>query len=192
MRTIVHGTCIVAALSLSAVSAGCSQPASDQASANNSSSPSDAEEHDHEHDHDGHEHGHEHEGPHGGHVIELGKSHEYHAELVDDEQAETVTVYILDNDLQELPLEQQTLALNLIVDGAAQTFELPAAGAPGATASRFDAPDKAAFEALHEHDASGKLRATINGTPYSGVVHHDHDHDHDDDHNHDHDHDHDH
>ena len=40
--------------------------------------------------HEGHDHSAaDHTAPHGGHLIELGPNHEYHAELVDDHKTET-------------------------------------------------------------------------------------------------------
>lgn len=176
MRTIAFTTSLAATLLLIAVSGGCGSQQSDDR-------PSTSGGHDHDHDH---AHGEEHQGPHGGHLIELGRNHEYHAELVDDEQAGTVTVYILDKDLMELLIEQQAITLNLVVEGETKTFELTAADGSGAMASRFEAADKAVFEALHELEASGKLRVMINGSPYSGdIEHHDHHHDsHDEDHDH--------
>lgn len=184
MRTIFYGTCIVAALALAAVSGGCgSQQSSDDTPVDVSGPPPAADGHGQ--DHDGHDHGEEHEGPHGGHVIELGRNHQYHAELVEDEQAGTVTVYMLDKDLKELVIDQPAIVMNLTVDGQAKTFELVAADASAGKASRFEAADRALFEALHEHEATGKLRVTIDGTPYSGEVEHYHHHgDHDDDHGH--------
>ncbi len=183
MRTIVNGSCFLAVLALSAVAGGCgSQQSSEQAAVEISGSPPSSNGHDHDHDH-----GDEHQGPHGGHVIELGRNHQNHAELVDDEQASSVTIYILDKDLKELPIEQQSLTLNLMVDGVATTFELSATDVSDGKASQFDAADATVFEALHEHEASGKLRVTIDGSPYSGEVeHHDHHngHEHGGDHKH--------
>ena len=129
------------------------------------------------------EHGHdEHQGPHGGHVIELGRNHEFHAEIVENEEARAVSAYILGKDLQELAIEQSTINLSLIVEGKPQSFALQAAGPTGGKASRFDATDSEAFAALHEHEASGKLLVSIEGKSYSGAIeHHDHgghDHDH--------------
>ncbi len=143
--------------------------------------------HDHaEGDHDGHDHSAEHEGPHGGHVIELGLNHQYHAELVENEDAHAVTVYMLDKDMKELTIDQATITMNLMVDGKAQSYELAAAGVAGGKASQFNAADKSLFEALHEHEASGKLRVTIDGTPYSGEVEHHHHEGHDEHDGHDH------
>jgi hypothetical protein len=109
----------------------------------------------------------EHQGPHKGQIIDLGRDHQYHAEVVDDDTG-MVSVFILDNELKELPIEATSLAMNLVVDGAAQSFELSAVD-PG-KASRFDSAGKELFEALHIHNATGKLRVTIDGTPFSGDV----------------------
>ena len=129
-----------------------------------------------EHDHE------EHHGPHGGHVIELGRSHEFHAELVENEEARTVSVYILGKDMQELAIDRPTINLSLIVEGKPQSFALQAADPADGKASRFDATDSEAFAALHEHEATGKLLVSIDGKSYSGAIeHHDHegeDHDH--------------
>ena len=138
---------------------------------------------------DGHAHSHEdeHQGPHNGHVIELGRNHEYHAEIVEDHDQKLVSVYILGKDIQELSIEANKLSMSLMVEGQPKSFELTAANATAGKASRFDAADASLFEALHDHEASGKLRVTINGTPYvANVEHHDHDeHDHEAGHDHD-------
>jgi hypothetical protein len=167
MRTIFHGACLFTALTFLVVSVGCESKPSD----GNSSTG------EHAHDEAGHEeHGHdeEHEGPHGGHVIELGRNHEYHAEIVEEEKSEKVSVYMLDKDLKELVIDQPSITMNLKVDGEGQSFVLSAVGATDGKASQFDAPDHLLFEALHEHEATGKLSVTINGSPVSGEVEHHH------------------
>jgi hypothetical protein len=98
---------------------------------------------------------------------------------VEDEGASTVTVYMLDKDMKELTIDQATITMNLMVDGKSQSYELAAAGATGGKASQFNAADKSLFEALHEHEASGKRRVSIDGTPYSGEVEHHHHDEHD-------------
>lgn len=149
--------------------------------------PADGNDHDHdEKKHEAHDHHGDHKGPHGGHVIELGKGHAYHAEIVEDEDAGVVTVYILDKDIKELAIKQQAITMNLMVAGEAKTFELVAMDATDGTASQFGLIDAALVEALHEHEVSGKLRVTIDGTPFIGKIeHHDqgdgHGHNHDDD-----------
>ena len=56
-------------------------------------------------------------GPNGGHLIELGEE-EYHAEVVMDEAARTLTVYLLGGDAKTAqPTAEPTVTLNLEVDG---------------------------------------------------------------------------
>lgn len=131
------------------------------------------------HEHTDGEHDEEHEGPHGGHVIELGRDHQFHAELVENEDSKSVTVYMLGEDMKALPISASTMSMNLMVDGEAKTFELTAVEPVDGKASQFNGVDESLFEALHEHEASGKLNVTIDDTPYSGAVEH---HDHHDDH----------
>ncbi|PCI39537.1 MAG: hypothetical protein COB46_08580, partial [Rhodospirillaceae bacterium] len=71
-------------------------------------------------------------------------------------------------------INQSSIVMNLTVDGQAKTFELTSAGTNGGKTARFDAAGRSLFEALHEHEAAGKLRVSINGTPYSGAVEHHH------------------
>ena len=174
MKMAFHLSCLTATVALLSFVVGCD---SKPAGSGNGGTTASADHDDHDDEH-GHE---EHEGPHGGHVIELGRNHEYHAELVDDDEHESVTVYILDKDVKELPIDAATITMNLTVEGTPKTFELAAAGATGGMTSRFDAGDKSLFEALHVHEATGKISVTINGTPYSGAVEH-HEHDEDGDH----------
>ena len=136
---------------------GCTKPAGPSVPPVVETSPTDGE----------HDHATEHQGPHNGQIVDLGRDHEYHAEVVDDDTG-IVSVFILDRELQELPIEAASLAVTLVVDGTTKSFELFAVG-PGKS-SRFDCADKGLFEALHLHGASGKLRVTIEGTPYSGEV----------------------
>ena len=138
-------------------------------------------------DHSGHDHGeHGETGPHGGHLIELGRNHEYHAELVENHDAEQVSIYILDSHMKELAIDASPLSLTVTVEGEAKTFELAAANAVDGKASRFDASGNELFHAFEDHEeVEGKLRVTINGTPYVGAIdHHGHHegHSHEDEH----------
>ncbi len=175
----MFGYCILAVAS-SAVLVGCGSKQAKEEAAHDQGDHAHAE-----HDHGDHGHGdHGHEGPHGGHLIELGRSHEFHAELVENDQDESITIYILDGKMKEMPIEQAAVTLNLTVDGSGQSFQLAAVESQDAKASQFKASTKEPFEALHEHGATGKLNVTINGTSYTGKVEHEeHDHDHGD-HNH--------
>lgn len=171
MQTILKSLSAVVLLAIAVSFGGCdTRPAK--------VSPPDANEHDHDHDHAGHAD--EHQGPHGGDVIELGRNHQYHAELVENVTAGTVTVYLLDKDLKELPIEAPKVTMDLKYDGQAKSFELPAVAAAGKT-SQFESADKSLLEAIHEYQATGKLNVTIDGVPYSGEVEHHH---HDGEHQH--------
>jgi hypothetical protein len=112
-------------------------------------------------------------GPHGGHIIELGRKHEYHAELVDNHETGTVSVYILDHDMNELAVEQQVITLHLKIAGNICSYRL---AADTATVSRFDAADRDLCHVLDDLESvSGKLRVTIGGMPYVGQIAHSHD-----------------
>ena len=135
------------------------------------------EHHDHGH-HDHGEHDHGHEGPHGGHLIELGKKHEYHAELVENTDSQTVSVYILDDLFEEVTIEAESITLLLNVDNSITNFELVAA--TRGHSSRFDGRDKESYRILNQHGhVKAKLRVMINGKPFVGRLthkHHVHDH----------------
>ncbi len=180
MRAMSPMTCFVGAFALVLVASGCTKPSPNDSGAAGAAGSAEADDHDHDEGHDGHGHEDEHQGPHDGHVIELGRNHEFHAEVVENEEAGMVTVYILDKKMKELAIDQATIVMNLKFDGKGKTFELTAVDASDGKASRFDATDRSLFEALHEHEATGKIRVTINGDPYSGEVEHHHHDEHDD------------
>ncbi|WP_164101475.1 hypothetical protein [Candidatus Laterigemmans baculatus] len=122
-------------------------------------------------------HAHHDEGPHGGHLIELGRSHAFHAEIVEGDDARQVTVYILGSELELVPIEQPTITLSLVVDGKAQAFELQANDPVEGRSSSFVANDANLYETLHAPGVTGKLLVAIDGKSYSGAVGaHDHDH----------------
>ena len=135
---------------------------------------------------------HEHaaESPHGGRLIELGSHHKFHAELVENDDTETLTVYILDAHLQELAIEQPAVTLSLAGDGSPKSFELAAVAQDGGPrSSRFESSDAGLFQKFkQDRDVKGKLRVTIEGTPYVGKIeHHDHEKNSKEDHGHTHD-----
>ena len=164
----------VASLGVLAFLLGCqTEPAADTPAAVAEAPPDTVEEHDHEHAH---------EGPHGGHLIELGRNHEYHAELVEDHDAETVTVYILDKETEPLAVEAENITLNLTAGGQPQSFQFVPAEVAEGKASSFVASDAALFQALETNpEATGRLQVTIAGVPYTGEFsHEEHEHDHGD------------
>jgi len=130
-------------------------------------------------DHDDHgDHDHPSEGPHHGGLIELGNE-EYHAELVHDDDAGTVTIYLLGSSAKSaVPIEATELLINLSHDGEAEQFTLaasPDAGDPAGKSSRFVSTDEELAEDLDHEGADAQLVVTIGGKQYRGEISHDHD-----------------
>ena len=127
--------------------------------------------------HEGHDHSaHDHSPKHGGHLIEIGRNHEYHAELVDDHKTESVTIYMMDSHMEPLTLNASSISLVLTAGDKTETFELLGTQ-PGGSAS-FSSNDAKMMEMMEGEDIKGKLRVTIEGKPYSGAFdHHGHGHD---------------
>lgn len=133
--------------------------------------------------------GHDHpsEGPHGGSLIELGNE-EYHAELVHDEQAKTVTIYILDSAAKmSVPIDATDVAINLKHEGRGEQFKLAASADQNDTqgkSSRFLSSEVELAEDLDREGAEAELVVTIDGKPYRGALEHEHGHG-EDEHGHD-------
>ncbi len=187
-----HVRTFVAASGLAAfLISGCGTAATEPAGGAADSAAATDSGHDHEgHDHEGHDHGghsHDHVGPHEGHVVELGGD-EFHAEFVHDEEAGTVTVYVLDGAAKEtVAIEATEISINLKHDGQGEQFKLaasPDAGDADGKSSRFISNDAELGDDLHHEGAEAQLVLQIAGKAYRGKIEHDHDHDHD--HNHDH------
>lgn len=130
-----------------------------------------------------HEHAHASEGPHGGSLIELGNE-EYHAELVHDDQAGSVTIHLLDAAAKaSVPIDATDVTINLKHEGRGEQFRLTAAADqsdPQGKSSRFVSSDAELAEDLDREDAEAQLALTINGKPYRGAIEHHHGHDEDD------------
>ena len=126
-------------------------------------------------------HAHPDEGPHGGSLIVFGDE-KYHAELVNDEKAGTVTIYILDGAAKKaVAIEAAEITINLKHDGNAEQFKLAAkadAGDPEGKSSRFFSDEKELAEDLDHEGAEPQLVVDIEGNQYRGKIAHDHDHDH--------------
>ncbi len=159
------------ALSLVAVG-GCYKP-NEQAGKPGGSSAKPAQSHGHDHPSTG---------PHKGSLIELGDE-EYHAELLHDDAAHKVTIYLLDSKATgKATSSEAKIALNFVVDGKPQQFMLaavPDAGDAAGSASKFEAVDEALCTALDAPKSAGKLNVTIGGKQYTGAIAADgHGHDH--------------
>jgi len=138
------------------------------------------------------EHAHESGGPHGGTIVELG---EHHAEVVHDDAAGTVTVYILDGAATaNVPVDASEAVINVTHDGQGEQFKLaalPLEGEPAGHSSRFVSSDADLSEDLDHEDTTAVFVITIDGQQTRGTIEHDHDHEHEQAADHDHD-DHDH
>lgn len=123
------------------------------------------------------EHAHPVEGLHGGELIELGKE-EYHAELVHDEKAGTITVYILDAPAKAaVPIDAAEVTINLKHQGQAKQHKLvalPDANDPQGKSSRFVSTDPELGEDLEHEGAEPQLVVAINGKQYRGKIEHAH------------------
>ena len=131
----------------------------------------------HDHDsHDGHDHAaHDQSPKHGGHLIELGRNHEYHAELVDDHKTGSITIYMMDSHMEQLSLNAASITLVLTAGDQTEAFELLASQSGGS--SEFSSDDAKMMEMIEGEDVKGKLRVNIVGKPFSGTFdHHKHGH----------------
>ncbi|MBN8624862.1 MAG: hypothetical protein J0M17_05160 [Planctomycetes bacterium] len=123
----------------------------------------------------GAEGGHPEEGPHKGHLIELGKE-EYHVEVVHDDAAEKVIVYLLDGKAESpVAIADNEISVNLVVAGKPQQFKLPAVpqtqDKPGQS-SRFELVDRHLCDALDDETTTGRFNLAIAGKPFSGEISH--------------------
>lgn len=161
----LHASLACAGLTACLVLAGCGKGPS---GVETSSPPATVESHEHPT-----------EGPHHGSLIELGNE-EYHAELVHDEQAGTITVYILNSSAKRaVPIDATELTVNLSHDGQAEQFGLtasPESSDPPGQSSRFTSSDVELAEELDHEGAQAQLVASINGKQFRGNISHDHDH----------------
>ena len=125
-------------------------------------------------------------GPHKGELIELGKDHKYHAELLHDEKKGTVTIYLLggikDGKVEDpVYTDSKEVVINLKHDGKPEQFKLKGVPdenpkAPEGKFSKFFSDDKELAEDLDHKGAEPRLVVIINGTSYTGNLEHDHDH----------------
>ena len=162
-------------IAVSIFAIGCDQPTT------NSSGTTDTHKEDdpqagHNQGDDGHdESAHDHSPKHGGHLIEIGRNHEYHAELVDDHKTESVTIYMMDSHMEPLTLAESSISLVLTAGDKTETFELLGTQ-PGGSAS-FSSNDAKMMAMIEGEDVKGKVRVSIDGKPFSGAFeHHGHGH----------------
>ncbi len=172
--------CLSGAMLMLTLLPGCGSKPAVQEPTNSTETQNEGDAH---HEGDGHdhgEHGHDHpsEGPHHGHLVELGNE-EYHAELVHDDDAGTVTIYLLDGTAkQAVAIDAAELMVNLKHDGRGEQFKIAAVpddGDPNGKSSRFISDDPELAEDLDREGAEAILVVKIAGKSYRGDMSHDHD-----------------
>ena len=168
---------VLALFAVSIFSIGCDQPQTTGSGSTGTQQEDPHAGHDHdEGDHAGHDHAaHDHSPKHGGYLIEIGPNLEYHAELVDDHKTESITVYMMDGQLEPLSLDAASINLILTAGDKTEAFEL-LASQPGGS-PEFSSNEAKMMEMIKGEDVKGKLRVNIDGKPFSGVFdHHKHGH----------------
>ena len=120
-----------------------------------------------------HAHAHPTEGPHHGALIELGRE-DYHAELVHDDAANTVTIYMLDGAAKDAaPIDAKQLTINLLVGGKPQQFQLaaqPQSTDPEGTCSAFGCTSEPMCKALDAKGTTGRLNVEVSGKRFVGKL----------------------
>ncbi len=126
-------------------------------------------------------HAHPEKGPHGGPLLELGDE-EYHIEVMLDEKANVLTLYVLDAAAKaSVPIEAREAIINLKHSGKPEQFKLPALrlkSDPVGMASAFQLKDEELVHDLHHKNNDARLAVKIKGKPYTVKFDLKHDHDH--------------
>ena len=122
--------------------------------------------------------GHSNKGPHKGVLVELGEE-EYHAEIVHNDEKQTITVYILDSSAKKaVSIEGKEIVIDIKHGKEVEQFRLASspdqADAKG-TSSRFMAKNKELCEDLDKEGVEARLSLKIKGKAYNAKLAHDHD-----------------
>jgi hypothetical protein len=122
------------------------------------------------------EHGHQHiHGPHDGELIEIGEG-QYYAEMIHDDQAGTVTIYILDKSHEKpIPIEAGAITIKMVANATPVEFKLaakPQEGDPEGKSSQFESREQALGLALDNEQAERELIIPIGGKPYQAKFAH--------------------
>ena len=120
-----------------------------------------AEEHKHE----------EHKAPHGGPLLEVGEE-EAHLELVHDEKAGKLTLYLLGKDAKTPVAIKDAPKVNLKTDKGPKQIETKAVEAKDGLASCFEATD----DALKADPLNGRIALTLGEKKYNVELKHEHGH----------------
>lgn len=113
------------------------------------------------------EHAHEH-GPHGGEVLEVGEEIA-HIELVHDEKAGKMTLYILGKDGKTAEAIEEAPMLNVKHKDTQKQIKTTAVNATQNKSSQFEATDE-----ILKEEVEGRIAVTIKGTKYNVDLEHHH------------------
>ncbi|NQT36466.1 MAG: hypothetical protein HQ581_03200 [Planctomycetes bacterium] len=126
---------------------------------------------------------HSHDTPHGGLLAVLG-SHEYHAEVLHDEDTNQVTAIISDSEWQPIESKITNVKLNLMVADVPEPFSLSPQTRKAGEEVRFSTVNAELCELVCEGwEGNAEVSADIDGAPYRGKLakpegdHEDHDED---------------
>ena len=152
-------TLALALIAITTIAIGCTNKPDGNADKNTGSPTPKSDNHDHDH-----------KAPHGGHLIDLGHGHKYHAELVDDHETETITIYILDGELKPLSINQESISMILTAGDKTETFEIAAIDKENS--SEFKSNDEKMMAMFEVEGVTGVIRATIDEKPVKGSFSH--------------------
>ncbi len=110
-----------------------------------------------------HGHGHEEKGSHGGEIQELGDKDDTHAELVHDQAAGKLTLYLLGKDGKTPVAIKDAPKINLKAKAGNRQVPMKAVNpAADGSASQFEAAD----EGFKADPLDGRIAITLGGKPY--------------------------
>ncbi len=118
-------------------------------------------------------HEHEHKSPHGGALLEVG-AEVAHLELVHDEKAGKVTLYVLDGEAKNAVPIKDAPKLNIKSKDGNKQIETKSVDAKDGMASKFEATD----DALKADPLQGRIVVSIKDKKYNVDIKEDRDHDH--------------
>jgi len=121
---------------------------------------------------DEHKHA-EHKAPHGGTLLEVGDD-AAHVELVHDEKAGKITLYILNKEAKSAVAVKDAPKLNLKTEKGNKQIETQAIDAKDGAASQYEATD----DALKSNPLKGRIALTLEGKKYNIELKEAHDHKH--------------
>ena len=129
-------------------------------------SPAKAEHDDHDHAAKG---GHGHDvGPNGGPVAVLG-SHEFHVEVLADEDTGKVRALLTDSEFKPVETAAKSLSINMVLGGKPSQFTLDYTD--NTSPVEFQATDKALAEAIHDGwEGEARVVIEISGSPRTGAL----------------------